>query len=157
LDEGLRISGVSLRLRFWFWFLAQSVAVGFILWNGIPVYRRLLIGTRTSGTDVAFIAIAGVLVIQLGYWRSFRLRDHLHFERNTVLSHLLLFLARLNFIYVGGMFSTVFFIQFSNIELNLWKIVALIAVLFSMFCFSLQLEWLGQAFFMGSGSMRSAA
>lgn len=157
MDERLRNVWTSLRLRFWLWFLAQSVAVGAILWNGIPVYRRLLVGTRASGTDVVFIAIASVLVIQLGYWQAFRLRDQLLFDRNTALSHFLLFLARLNFIYVGGMFSTVFFIQFDNIELNLWKVVALIAVLFSMFCYSLQLEWLGQAFFAGSRPARSSS
>ncbi|CDX31074.1 hypothetical protein MPLA_1410015 [Mesorhizobium sp. ORS 3359] len=68
------------------------------------------------------------------------IRHSVVLPRCTVASHILQFLARLNFIYPSAMFSVVFFVKFDELDIRLGKIVLPIAVLFSMFCYSSQLK-----------------
>ncbi len=44
------------------------------------------------------------------------------------------------------MFSVVFFTRFKELEFSIWKVLFLLAVLFSLFCYTLELERLGKAF-----------
>src|SRR5947207_897848 len=50
------------------------------------------------------------------------------------------------FCVIGGMFSVVFFTRFEELEFSIWKVLFLLAVLFSMFCYTLDLDRLGKAF-----------
>jgi hypothetical protein len=117
-----------------------------ILWHGVPIYRRLLEGAFVQGTDLAVIAwaIVGSLLIQIPYWIStlkvFRL---LAVPRHIFAGHALMFLARLNFVFVGGLFSAVVIVRAADLEFVAWRAALLGAVLFSMFCFSIELERLG--------------
>jgi phosphotransferase system glucose/maltose/N-acetylglucosamine-specific IIC component len=56
-----------------------------------------------------------------------------------------LFSARLNFVFATGLFATIVFVRFPEIEFSWWRALVLLAVLFSMYCFTLELERLGQA------------
>jgi len=51
-----------------------------------------------------------------------------------------MFLARLNFIFVSGLFSAVVIVRAADLEFVAWRAALLGAVLFSMFCFSIELE-----------------
>ena len=53
------------------------------------------------------------------------------------------------------MFSVVFFVKFDKLDIRPWKIVILVPVLFSMFCHSSQLEWIGKALTVGQGGQAS--
>src|SRR5947207_14446323 len=44
------------------------------------------------------------------------------------------------------MFGVVFFTRFQQLEFSVWKASVLLAVLFSMFCYALDLDRLGKAF-----------
>ena len=54
-----------------------------------------------------------------------------------------MFLARLNFVFVGGLFSAVVIVRAADLEFVAWRAALLGGVLFSMFCFSIELERLG--------------
>jgi hypothetical protein len=53
------------------------------------------------------------------------------------------------------MFSVVFFVKFDELDIRLWKVVLLVAVLFSMFCYSSQLEWIGKALTVGTAGKQA--
>jgi hypothetical protein len=51
------------------------------------------------------------------------------------------------------MFSVVFFVKFNELDLRAWKLALLLALLFSLFCFAQQIEWLGASMNRKSGAM----
>ena len=119
-----------------------------ILWHGVPIYRSLLAEQSIQPADMAVVAwaIAGITLIQAPYWfstlRGFRSQA---IPRYVFAGHAVLFLARLNFVFVSGLFAAVVFVRGAEIEFVPWRAAMLAAVLFSMFCFSLELERLGKA------------
>jgi hypothetical protein len=61
------------------------------------------------------------------------------------LGHVVLFLARLNFIFASAMFSAVYLVRFNELDISPWRFVLLSTVLFSIFCYTLELERLCRA------------
>src|SRR6266516_1534910 len=131
----------------WLLFTAESVGALLILWNGVPIYRRLLMGvTEQAGANVFLWVSIGVAVIQSAYWVRLRCFPPLRFNRQLVLGHAIQFLGRLSFVFIGGLFGVVFFTRFEQLEFSIWKILFLLAVLFSLFCYTFDLDRLGKAF-----------
>ena len=94
----------------------------------------------------SFWGTVAVILIQSTYWIRLRCFPPLRFKRQLVLGHAIQFLWRLGFVFIGGMFSVVFFTRFKELEFSIWKVLFLLAVLFSLFCYTLELERLGKAF-----------
>jgi hypothetical protein len=69
----------------------------------------------------------------------------LRLGHNPPLGHLILFLSRLNFIFAAAVFSAVYLVRFNELDISLWGFVYLSTVLFSIFCYTLELERLGRA------------
>lgn len=67
-------------------------------------------------------------------------------SRNPLLGHLILFLSRLNFIFAAAVFSAVYLVRINELDISLLGLVFLSAVLFSIFCYTLELERIGRAF-----------
>ena len=132
----------------WLLFASESLGALIILWLGVPIYRRLLMGVtdEQAGAKVFFWASIGVTVIQVSYWIRLRCFPPPRFSRQLVLGHAIQFLGRLSFVFIGGMFGVVFFTRFQQLEFSVWKVSVLLAVLFSMFCYALDLDRLGKAF-----------
>ncbi len=132
----------------WLLFATESLGALIILWHGIPIYRRLLMGVtgQQAGGGVILWVSIGVAVIQVGYWVRLRCFPPPRFSRHLLLGHAIQFLGRLSFVFIGGMFGVVFFTRFHELEFSAWKVSVLLAVLFSMFCYTLELERLGKAF-----------
>ena len=63
-----------------------------------------------------------------------------------------MFMARLNLIFTGGVFSAVFFVRFDQVRLSLSGTGLLFMILFSMFCLTLDVERIGTAFLKGKDS-----
>jgi hypothetical protein len=118
-----------------------------ILWHGVPIYRSLLADTfiqHADGTSITW-AIVGILLIQVPYWIStLKVFRWLSVPRHIVASHVVTFLARLNFVFVSGLFAAVVFARGADLAFVPWRAAILAAVLFSMFCFSLELERLAK-------------
>src|SRR6516162_1345002 len=87
----------------------------------------------------------GVTIIQVCYWLNQYWFATLRLGYNALLGHVILFLARLNFIFASALFSTVYLVRFKELDISLWRFVLLSSVLFSIFCYTLELERFGRA------------
>lgn len=120
-----------------------------ILWHGLPIYRSLLEQTFVEHVDGSVVgwAIAGIVLIQAPYWLStFKVFPSLAVSPHVFAGHALAFLSRLNFVFVSGLFASLVYARGPEIEFVAWRAILLAAVLFSMFCFSLELERLSRLF-----------
>jgi hypothetical protein len=99
---------------------------------------------KTSPTIFVFAAL-GVIITQVCYWLDLYWFATLRLGHNPLLGHIILFLSRLNFILAGAVFSSVYLVRFNELEISFWGLVLLSAVLFSIFCYTLELERLGRA------------
>ena len=94
-------------------------------------------------------AALAVTSIQICYWLNQRWFATLRLAQHPLIGHLILFLSRLNFIFAGSLFSAVYLVRFNELNIALWGFVLLSAVLFSIFCYSLELERIGKALIEG--------
>src|SRR5437870_1957684 len=132
----------------WLLFATESLGALIILWHGVPIYRRLLMGVTNeqAGANVFLWASIGVTVIQVSYWIRLQCFPPPRFKRRLILGHAIQFLGRLSFVFIGGMFGVVFFTRFEELEFSIWKVLFLLVVLFSLFCYTLDLDRLAKAF-----------
>ena len=132
---------------YWILFLGQTIGDATILSHLIPISRRLV----TSGLyekapqKILVFGALGVTIIQVCYWLNQYWFATLRLGYNALLGHVILFLARLNFIFASALFSAVYLVRFNELEISLWRLVLLSTVLFSIFCYTLELERLGRA------------
>ena len=62
-----------------------------------------------------------------------------------MVGHLAAFVARLSFILASSTFAVMFFVRFDQLSLPLHRILLVVALLFSLFCWTLELERLAKA------------
>lgn len=136
----------------------QLTGVLFIVLSGLPEFRHLVAhpGDQLPYTPYHNPAtIVMVVAMQAAYWYRLRCVPIPSRGSKTILSHLLLFLGRLTFIFGGSLFAVVFFRHLPEIDqgadtwLMLRRGLQLAASLFALFCATLELERLGRA--LGSG------
>ena len=132
--------------HYWYCLLLQSCGALIIFWHGLPIYRSFIAGKVPEHTPRMVVYTWGAIaiaLIHLGYWRALRLRPPLPRQPMPLLGHTVQFLGRIGLVFVGGLFALVFFVRQSTLEFALdHKAVALITV-FSMFCYSKELDRLG--------------
>ena len=133
----------------------QIIAATFFVWKELPAFNQLL---HSPGEQLPYLpyddltTIVALLAMQGAYWYRLR-RVPIPFQGpNLILSHLLLFLGRLAFIFGGALFSVVFFRHIpaldhgTDILLMAGRGALLGGSLFALFCLALELERLGRAF-----------
>jgi hypothetical protein len=134
--------------------LLQTLGGGAILWNALPTYRRILLapGEEAYATLTSNLwIIATVLVAQGAYWYRLMRVPIPAYTPNVVISHLILFMARLCFVFAAALFSVVFFRHLPELKFTLGvgalasRGTLLFSVLFSLFCCALEWERLGMA------------
>jgi hypothetical protein len=136
--------------------LAIQVAgtIGFI-WQQLPEFGQVLIdpGKQLPRDALADLtAVVTLCLMQTAFWYRLRHVPIPFQRRNIFISHLFLFLGRLSFIFGSALFSVAVFRHLpelgrdADIALAAWRGTILIACLFALFCTSLELERLGQAF-----------
>jgi len=140
---------VTLNQRYWLLLTLESAGELIILWHGIPPYRRLLFGqafdTGRLPTNLIVWFIIGATLIQIGYWANRSLELEIGSRRHVVLGHFVLFFGRLNFIFLSGVFATAFFVRFDVVAFSIFGTTVVFAALFSVYCFTRELERLGRA------------
>jgi hypothetical protein len=98
------------------------------------------------------MAVCVVVVMQTAFWYRLRHVPIPFRHPNAILSHLLLFLARVGFIFGSALFSVAVFRHLpelggdTDVLLVASRGVILVASLFALFCASLEIERLGRAF-----------
>lgn len=104
----------------WSLFAAESAGALMILWHGVPIYRRLLMGLSGRGVEasVVFWVCTATSLIQVGYWVRLGCFPLPRLNRQQVLGHAIQFIGRLSFMFIGGMFSVVFFARFHELEFS---------------------------------------
>jgi hypothetical protein len=129
-------------------------AIAFV-WHQLPEFRQVVINPgeqlpKDASSDLMMAAI--FFVMQVAFWVRL-LRIPIPFRRpNVFLNHLFLFLGRLSFIFGSALFSVVVFRHLpelgreTDILLAVRRGTIFVGCLFALFCTSLEVERLGQAF-----------
>ncbi len=142
----------SSRHRILFWCLIAAEAAGSqaILWNGIPIYRRLLSGGMEGAVSKDFVRVAiVVIVMQVAHWVAFRLRPQLRFPRNVFLGYALVFIGELSMFFISALAVVILIDRGAELGFVLWKVVLLVALLFAIFSYKYQLSKLGDSIIEG--------
>jgi hypothetical protein len=132
----------------------QTAAALFFISRELPDFRQLAL---YPGEQLAYMrsddlaTICALFAMQVAYWVRVH-RVPIPFRGpNALLSHLLLFLGRLSFIFGGSLFAVVFFRHLPELDHNSDTLLMarrgalLVGSLFALFCFALELERLGNA------------
>ena len=119
-----------------------ALLVALSLW--VPMYRRLAAGPGGDhpGAGVVEKLVFVVIVMQVCYWWRRRL-PHAPPRPHVVLGHVLLFLSRLAFVFVGSSFS-LFIIRARDTRPSAFGLLISIWALFAIFCYVLELEALAR-------------
>ena len=132
----------------------QTLAVAFLLWIVFPVFYSVVthLGQQQDVARSSLVALlVGTVVLHACYWARVRwvvVQPPCH---NIFVAHLLLFTARLSFLFGGAFFSAIFFRHLPELGSAppfwqvLVRILLIAAMLFGLFCYSLELERLGKA------------
>jgi hypothetical protein len=124
-------------------FLIEIAGIVLILWDGVPLFRHLIRFERIATPVDANIMLLAVALIQATYWASLRYDPPFNLPKQQLIGHIFLLLNRLIFIFASGVFSLVVYRYPEMFEFSVYKTSMLIAVLFSVFCFSRHLERIG--------------
>jgi len=140
-----------------YWLLLAIQIFGAIsfVWQELPEFGQVLDnpGEQLPKNTKADLMVAGVFfVMQIAFWiRVFRVP--VPFRRpNIFLNHVCLFLGRLSFIFGSALFSVVVFRHLPELDrdtdflLMIPRGMIFVGCLFALFCTSLEVERLGQAF-----------
>jgi hypothetical protein len=129
-------------------------AITFV-WQELPEFRQVVTnpGEQLPYDGFGDLTAVGVLlVMQISFWYRL-LRVPIPFRRSNIFLNLvLLFLGRLSFIFGSALFSVVVFRHLpelgreTDILLAVKRGTILVGCLFALFCSSLEVERLGQAF-----------
>jgi hypothetical protein len=129
-------------------------AIAFV-WQQLPEFRHVVVspGEQLPKDASSDLMTAGILfVMQISFWVRL-LHIPIPFRRSNVfLNHVFLFLGRLSFIFGSALFSVVVFRHLpelsreTDILLAARRGLIFVACLFALFCTSLEVERLGQAF-----------
>jgi hypothetical protein len=132
----------------------QMAGTLFVVWRELPDFRQLLFNPGLQLPYMRsddFATSAAVVVMQVAYWYRLQ-RVPIPFQSSKpILSHLLLFLARLSFIFGGSIFAVVFFRHLPELDqgtdllLMVRRGLVLLGALFALFCVTLELERLGRS------------
>ncbi|WP_454001150.1 hypothetical protein [Afipia felis] len=146
--------------------LALQSAAAFALLAAIGRIFRILIdglGVLHAMPSMELVSLIGTLcVCQATYW--YRLKNvRIPEWRSVALGHFFGFAGRLSFVFGGALFSLFFLRHAPQVRLNenaivlLPRIAMLLASLFSLYCYSLELERLANTlqFSAGRGSRKS--
>ena len=125
------------------------------VWQQLPEFRQVAVnpGTQLPKDASSDLMTAGILfVMQASFWVRL-LRVPIPFRRpNMFLNHVFLFLGRLSFIFGSALFSVVVFRHLPELGrdtdflLMARRGFLFVGCLFALFCTSLEVERLGQAF-----------
>lgn len=126
----------------------QALGAAIILWKGVPIYRQMVADPSAHEPLMSTLvwSVGAVVLIQSSYWPALRLGAIPVQRSNALLGHIVLFLARLSLILGTATFSVIFLAQPQGLKIPLSRLPALLVVLFSLFCFSQELDRLGRAF-----------
>ncbi len=129
-------------------FGVQTIGAVILFWNGVPLFQEILADPAGHEAQPEHLiwALSSILLMQAGYWISDRDRPLLPHFTNAPLGHITLFVARMSFVFPTSVFGFMFIAQRPGFHIPVFRYVVTIAGLFSLFCYTRELERLGRAF-----------
>ena len=126
-------------------FAMETIGTVILYWKGLPLYRELLADPTFFGTheEIGLWALSAVALTQVGYWVRYRIDPVLPNLVSTTLGFIVLFLSRMVFTLPTAVFSFVFISQKLASEMTGPNYALILASLFSIFVYSLELQRLG--------------
>jgi hypothetical protein len=133
----------------------QIAGAIFFVWQELPEFKQVLVNPgeqlpKDTRSDAMTLGV--FFVMQIAFWIRL-LYIPIPFRRpNPLLNHVFLFLGRLSFIFGSALFSVVVFRHLPELgrdtdaALMVQRGVLFVGCLFALFCTSLEVERLGQAF-----------
>jgi hypothetical protein len=142
-------------MAYLFLLAVQLMGLVFFVWEGMPEFRQIVTNPgvqlqKDFGADLLLVGVFSVM--QICFWIRVRHVPVPFRHANMFLNHVFLFLGRLGFIFGSALFSVVVFRHLpdlgpqTDVLLSAQRGIILVACLFALFCTSLELERLGQAF-----------
>jgi hypothetical protein len=134
-------------LLLWFAFASQTIGGSIILWRGVPLYRKFIAGESADPPQWQLYAWAAVAftLVHPAYWWMLGSTPPALSKPHPLLGHIVQFLGRAAFIFVAGMFGTIFYVRFGDLGLAWWRYAFVLTMLFTMFCVSRTMERVGAA------------
>ncbi|MFC5504912.1 hypothetical protein ACFPN9_06530 [Bosea massiliensis] len=130
----------------------QTLCAAVVLFNIHASFRLLIenIGTPHLSTRLSIVQL--LLAAALGqacYWYRLHRVALPPIRRNLPIGHLLAFASRIGFIFGSALFSVYFLRHAPVVDLStadlVWRGTLLLAILFALYCYTLELERLGAA------------
>lgn len=130
-------------------FAIEITGMVLILWDGVPIFRNLIRFQHTATAADSTILMIGVLCIQMTYWKWLRPDPPFNLWKLPLTGHIMLFVARLSFIFASSVFSLVVYRASDMFEFTFLRSFVGTMVLFSVFCFTRHLEKFGNLLMSG--------
>jgi len=126
--------------------VTETIGVALILWDGVPLYRQVVrqISSHRPEPGIVWWAVTAVILLQVSYWLRMRLQLPVPWSGHPFIAHAILFVGRISFVFATSVASFVFLNNFEKLNLPPHRTVMLLALLFSMFCWTLELDRLGK-------------
>jgi hypothetical protein len=133
----------------------QLAGMAIFVWQELPEFEQLLLnpGEQLPKDIFSDLMIFGVFcMMQISFWCRVLYVPIPPRRPNVFLNHVFLFLGRLSFIFGGALFSVVVFRHLpkmgreADLLLATERGLTFMGCLFALFCSSLEIERLGQAF-----------
>ena len=140
-------SASSRRRLFLCLFSVETIGVVILFAIGIPMYREVLADPAAHEPTVAplLLSFLAIALIQGSYWVSHRLEAPSPRFNNALFSTLILFTARMGFVFATSVFGVVFIAQKPGFQLPAFRYLVTLVGLFSLYCYVQELERLGAA------------
>lgn len=136
-------------IKYWIALTIESIGVAIILIRGIPFYRTLKLHyeTYTPESGGMYFAVLAILLIQIPYWYKQNKGRIPTVPKSNFLSTTIAFIARMLIIFAGAFFTVLFLIRYEGwVGVHPSKIIILLTVIFSVFCYCRDLEELAVVF-----------
>ena len=121
-----------------------------ILWDGLPIYRRLFVLERLATVEDVVILWIAVIAIQTSYWHTLRHAPPFELSPRPFVGHVVVFLSRLGFVFASSLFALVVYRYPNALEFSPDRVLLFALILFSVFCATRHMESLGNLLLKGS-------
>ena len=140
---------ITPRWRFPVLFGVQTIGAIFLFWDAVPVYREILADPAAHEAQPEHLvwAVSSIVLMQAGYWISHRINPPLPQYTNALIGNVILFLARMSFVFATSVFGFMFITQKPGFYIPPFRYIVTLVGLFSLYCYVQELERLGRAFF----------
>lgn len=131
----------------------QTLAAGVLL-TVFPLFQQIILQSgrpQPLDTATAITALAAAMVMQACYWTRYRRMPVPAPAGGAVAGHLLMFASRVSFLFGGALFAAISFRHVPQLGAlpplgqGLAKALGVMALLFALFCYALELERLGRS------------